>query len=571
MYGCFSQLITPFEKDSNATTTYKECITYYESLHKKFSKKINILDYDKSDVGYPIQLVVIDKDGLKTAEAIKQKKRTILFINNGIHPGEPEGIDASMMLARDIVTKHSYLLENVSIIIIPVYNIYGALQRNSTLRANQDGPKEYGFRGNAKNLDLNRDFIKSDALNTFAFQHIFTDWRPNIFIDTHTSNGADYQYTMTLIASQKDKMEANTSELMTKKLLPYLYESMKSKKWDMIPYVNFEEKLENGIYGFMDSPRYSTGYSSLFNCISLVTETHMLKPFPQRVRATYDILFSTIAFCNKNNNQILSARTLSDNITTQIKIYPIHWKPDTIASEILTFKGYQHRLIPSKVTNGNRLFYDENKPSEMMIPYFNHYIASKNISPPKAYIIPQAYHQVVNLLMNSGVKCIPLKEASSVFAQFYKIENYESSSRPYESHHLNQNVSVVDTLLTKQYYSGDFVVLLNQTCNRFIIETLEPEAVDSYFSWNFFDGILNQKEWFSDYVFEDKAEKYLKENPLIKDIFDKKMKSDSEFAKNTSQQLAWVYKNSKYSETSVNIYPVARVYDMAIINQLLKK
>jgi hypothetical protein len=31
------------------------------------------------------------------------------------------------------------------------------LNRNSTSRTNQNGPEEYGFRGNARNFDLNRD------------------------------------------------------------------------------------------------------------------------------------------------------------------------------------------------------------------------------------------------------------------------------------------------------------------------------------------------------------------------------------------------------------------------------
>jgi murein tripeptide amidase MpaA len=76
----------------------------------------------------------------------RQKNRRVLFIQNGIHPGEPEGIDASMMLARDLLQQKSLqkLLANVTVVIVPVYNVDGMLNRNATTRVNQNGPAAYG-------------------------------------------------------------------------------------------------------------------------------------------------------------------------------------------------------------------------------------------------------------------------------------------------------------------------------------------------------------------------------------------------------------------------------------------
>ena len=71
-----------------------------------------------------------------------------------------------------------------------------ALNRNSTTRTNQNGPESYGFRGNARNYDLNRDFIKSDTKNAKTFAQIFHLVQPDVFIDNHVSNGADYQYIL---------------------------------------------------------------------------------------------------------------------------------------------------------------------------------------------------------------------------------------------------------------------------------------------------------------------------------------------------------------------------------------
>ena len=61
-----------------------------------------------------------------------------------------------------------------------------------------------------------------------------------------------------------------------------------------------------------------------------------------------------------------------------------------------------------------------------------------------------------------------------------------------------------------QFQKGDWYIPMNQVANRFLIETLEPQAEDSYFAWNYFDAILGQKEGYSAYAFEDIAADYVK-------------------------------------------------------------
>lgn len=88
---------------------------------------------------------------------------------------------------------------------------------------------------------------------------------------------------------------------------------------------------------------------------------------------------------------------------------------------------------------------------------------------------------------------------------------------------------------------------------------MEPEAVDSFFNWNYFDGVLNQKEYFSDYVFEDTAAELLAANAKLKTAFEKKKAEDAKFSENGDAQLDWVYKNSPYFEGTVNQYPIYRI------------
>ena len=100
---------------------------------------------------------------------------------------------------------------------------------------------------------------------------------------------------------------------------------------------------------------------------------------------------------------------------------------------------------------------------------------------------------------------------------------------------------------------------MNQVANRFLIETLEPQAQDSYFSWNFFDAVLGQKEGHSAYAFEDIAADYLKKNPELKLKLEEHRAADSAFAKNGRAQLNFVFENSPWFEPAYLRYPVFRV------------
>lgn len=275
----YSQL-TSFEKSGGkATSTYFEKIEFYKALSKKFHL-IKFKTMGFTDAGYPLNLILVNNNKDFEPSSWHSHHKVVILINNGIHPGEPDGIDASMMLVRDIVNKKITLPYNVALGIIPVFNIGGALNRNSFSRANQNGPESYGFRGNAQNLDLNHDFIKCDSKNARSFTEIFHFLNPDILIDNHVSDGADYQHVMTLITTQYDKLGKELGTWVKTTFEPKLFTGMKDKGWDMAPYANVEDTdPSNGFAQFYDSPRYSSGYAALFSTISFMPEPTCLNHF----------------------------------------------------------------------------------------------------------------------------------------------------------------------------------------------------------------------------------------------------------------------------------------------------
>lgn len=549
---------TAHERDHNTTATYDEAIAYYKKLDQAFAK-MKLMEYGKTDIGRPLHALVFSNDGDFDPVSLRKKGRQILLINNGIHPGEPCGVDASMMLLRDYAQKDQ-LPENLVLVVIPLYNIGGALNRNSHTRANQDGPESYGFRGNARNLDLNRDFIKADSRNAEAFTRIFQDWQPTLFVDNHTSNGADYQYTMTIIPNQHDRLEKGLGTYLDEEMMPQLYAQMKSRNWESCPYVYARETPDKGIIAFLDLGRYSTGYTSLFNTIGFMPETHMLKPFKDRVASTYAFMESIIYIMEKDGGKIARLKAeANENVCAQ-STFDLNWTLDTEQVNELEFKGYEAGYKPSEVSGEDRLYYDQNQPFTKNIPYLKNYKPTLSIEKPYAYIIPQAWREVIERLQWNGVEMTPLQNNQAIKGEVYYIKDFDTRNA-YEGHHLHSNVGVEKRVETLQFFKGDYVVKVNQPTNRYIVETLEPQAPDSWFAWNFFDGILMQKEHFSSYIFEDEAAEILRNQPEIKAALEKRKKEDEEFAANAYAQLEFVYQQSKHYEPTHKRYPVMRAFE----------
>ena len=526
---------------------------------------VQLREAGPTDSGQPLHEVVLSADGTFEPAASRAQGRPILFVQNGIHPGEPEGIDASMLLARDLLRDKKLLplLRQVTLVIVPVYNVDGMLNRNSTTRVNQDGPQAYGFRGNARHLDLNRDYVKQDSRNARSFAALFQKWRPEIFVETHTSNGADYQYTMTLIASQHNKLAPALGAYLQEQLLPALYHGMDQKHWPMTPYVDFEgETPESGLRAFLESPRYSTGYAALFNSIGFMPETHMLKPFGPRVRATYDLLVTYLQTTAAQAPALLAARAEADRALAAQTQFPLAWEVENTPSGTVEFRGYEAGHKASAVSGQPRLYYDRKRPYTRTVPYYNTARPTVTVSAPLVYIIPEAWGEVLDNLRRNGVVLRQIPRANTVGSlSQYQIEDYKTTPRPYEGHYLHSQVQLTahDTHQALPP-GGTYLAYLAEQgpAKRYPVEALEPQATDSFFAWGFFDSILQQKEHYSDYVFEDLAADFLTQHPAVRQQLEDAKKADATLAASGPRQLEWVYQHSPYAEPGYRRYPVLR-------------
>jgi hypothetical protein len=556
---------TVFEQsDGLKTATYQESLNYWKKLSDQF-KKVNLLTYGETDAGLPLHLAVLAEKECNLYDIKNRGNKRLVLINNAIHPGEPDGVDASMMLFRDVLLDNAEardsLLDNLIIVAIPFYNIGGALNRNSHSRTNQNGPEEYGFRGNAQNLDLNRDFIKCDSRNALSFTKLIQHIDPELYIETHVSNGADYQYTMTVLPGHPDKLGLKLGSEMTN-LLNTVAQDMEAIGNETIPYVHTHKAVpDSGIISFYDSPRYSTGYLATLGIPGIITETHMLKPYKQRVWATYHFLRFCLNYMGapETSTALVNAKLAERKIIAGEKEHPIDWEVDMTRHINIPFKGYEFVNKPSEVSGAPRLFYDREKPYTKNIRYYNHLSPIATITKPSAYILKRGFTDVEILLEANNVKMIEL-ERDTVFEVIRtKIENYQTVDKAHEKHYLHHDVSIKNDTLKLRFKTGDWMIPTGTYKDRFLMEVLEPEAPDSYFAWNFFDGVLQQKEWYSAYVFEDEAADMLRENPDIKAQFEAKKQDEPAFNTNPQYQLFWLFQQSKHYEKEYMVLPIFKL------------
>lgn len=550
----FGQVEHVFQK--NQSFTHNQAIAAYERLAATYpAAQLEIAG--TTDSGKPLHVFVIDQDKTFSPAKTRENNKRVLMVNNGIHAGEPCGIDGSIWWAEDLLKSKSPLLQNTVVVIIPIYSVGGSLNRGCCSRTNQNGPEQHGFRGNAKNLDLNRDFIKCDSRNAQAFTTVFHHWNPDVFVDTHTTNGADYQHTMTVIAPNKDKMDPLLGSITEKDLTPYLYQQMDSAGFPMAPYVStFGKSPDTGIAHFPDSPRYSSGFVNLFHTIGFTSEAHMLKPFEDRVWATISFLDALLKMTDKYGDLIVKLRDKAAESTINQTEFELNHRIDSTRHEVFPFLGYEAETRTSPVTGLEQVYYNNTKPYRKAVPYYNRLKATHSAQLPAYYIIPQAWVEVIDRLSWNNVTLERLTEDMALPVEILYIAEYETTEKPYEGHYLHRDVSVKKTSDTLQFYVGDFVVATNQKANQYLAHVLDPVSEDSFFNWNFFDEVLMQKEWFSPYIFDQEAAEILENDDVMRARFLTK-KKDPDFAASVWAQLYWIFQQTEHYEKTHNRYPIA--------------
>lgn len=553
--------LTHFEKSNYLeTSSYDETIDFFKKLDNE-SPYAELISFGYTPQGRSLYALIVSKDQKFDEASLKKSRLPLLFILNGIHSGEIEGKDASMILLREIlITREKIsLIDECNLIVIPVFNVDGHEFKSPFNRINQNGPKEMGKRTTAQNLNLNRDWMKADTPEMKAMLTLIQKYQPDFFIDNHTTNGADYQYVVTYGIEKADNIDRGLGNFVNHKFLPYLNSKVEEAGFPIAPYIVFKgEGPESGIVDYAAPPRFSTGYFALQNRIALLVETHMLKPYKERVFATLAVIETVIKFLNENKDLILQLNQNADELSNKYSIekgryFPISFNTSEQSIPFL-FRGVKQNKEMSEISGREKIIYTD-IPFQFEIPFYNDIKVVDSVKLSSAYLIPNEWKEIIEIMKLHGIKIDTIKKDTTLKVKRYKFNEPKFRNSPYEG---RQTVSAVyiEYLEDVTVPKGMFIVFTNQKALRVIVNLLEPKGSDSFLQWGFFNSIFERKEYFEFYVMEKIAEEMLANDDKLKIEFNKKLSDDENFRNDPYQRLNFFYERSPYFDKQFRLYPV---------------
>lgn len=543
------------------TPRYDETIEYLRTLAAN-SSWIHLEPFGTTPAGRTMWSVIVSSEEAFTPEAAEATGHLKVFIQNGIHSGEIDGKDATLALIRDmaVLKNRRALLDHVMLIVVPVFNIDGHEMMSKYNRINQNGPEEMGFRATAQNLNLNRDYLKVDAPEMKALIQLWNRWQPDLLIDNHVTDGADFQYATTYTISRHDNAPPSIRDWGRNIFVPVVTQKMKDMNEPIFPYIATGGRpLHEGISDFVESPRYSTGYAPIRNRPGLLIEMHMLKNYKRRVTANYKMMVAVLEMLNEAPDALRQANRAADSmdIAGAFDRIPVRFErvdePDTV-----DFLGHPYETHVSEISGGEWIVYDTSQNVTLRLPYYGKTVPTLEITTPFAYLIPQQWRETIDKLTLHGVQMRRLAEEVRLDVETYLFDSVTFAERPFEGRHLVNYVTSSE-IRNVTYPKGTVVIFLTQPGMRLIMHALEPDAPDSFFKWGFFNTILERKEYGERYASEALGVDMLANNPAVKEEFEQRLAQDSAFSSSSVDRWNFFYHRSLWSEPMYNVYPVGRL------------
>jgi len=550
--------------DYRKSWNYADTIAFAQKLDKS-SDKIVYKSFGKSGEGRDLPLLIVSDGKEFTPEQAKKSGKAIILIQAGIHSGEIDGKDAGFALLRDIaITKsRAGLLKDCVLLFVPIYNVDGHEMASPYNRINQNGPDEMGWRATSAGLNLNRDYMKADAPETRAFLRLWNSWKPDFFFDLHVTDGADFQYNITYEYAHFQEVSPFIKNWMNEYFDGKIKAEVEKEGNLLTHYLEFGgREVTSGIYTFIATPRFATGYVALRNRPGLLIETHSLKPYKSRVRGTYDVLWKTLEEINRSKASLFEANKKADEETVDRgktfdakRQFPLQiGLTDKFADFAL--KAVEYKLEDSAVSGGKKLVYGT-KPLDVTVKKFDDAKINQGVAPPLYYIIPPQWQDAIERLEAHGINFERIKQPLTVEVESYRLTEPKWAANSFENR-LPLTFKTVPITETRTFPANSVLVRLDQETANVAIHLLEPNSTDSLASWGFFNAVFEMKEYFSDYIMEKIAAEMLAKEAKLRKEFEEKLK-DEKFAKSPRARLQFFYERSPYSDKRIGVYPVGRI------------
>lgn len=556
---------THAERYDYARTPDAETTLRYARQLQSGCNMVDVRFFGTSPQGRPMPLIIVSADRAYTPEAARATGKPIILVLCAIHAGEIEGKDAALALIRDmaVLRWQGAVLDQVILLVVPMFSIDAHERRSPWNRIHQNGPEEMGWRYTSTGLNLNRDFMKAEAPEMQALlRNVFTQWRPHLLIDTHTTNGGDYRHDLLYDFSRgpvvPQAAERWGREVFERRIVPR-FEAMGHLPG---PYVAFREKHrpESGVDSDAFSARYSHGYSALQGVPGLLFETHMLKPYRERVKAVRDLLYAVIEDVATHPEDLKGAVAAAHaDIVARMGARESIALSTTLGARVdtLTFKGYRATFTQSSITGAPVASYSD-EPVDYTVPIRREVLPGITVTPPAGYFVPREWPRVREALDTHGVRYRVFRAAWSDSVDAVKLDAWWARSKPFEGHFPITVTRTSTVRRMKPFRPGDLWVPLDQPAALVAVHLLEAQSPEGLTYWNAFDSLLEVSEYAEDFVMAPIAEQMLNDDPALARRFRERLASDSTFAADPGARTRFFYEHSRWANPEAGLIPVMR-------------
>jgi hypothetical protein len=554
--------ITPAERSGfRISPNYEDTIAWLRKLVAAAPNELQLVSLGKSPDGRDIWMVVAAREKKLTAEALRKSGKPIVLAQAGIHSGEIDGKDAGMMLLRDMTVRGAkrQLLDGAVFLFVPIFSVDGHERASRFSRPNQRGPEVQGWRTTSRNLNLNRDYAKADAPEMRAMLRAINQWQPDIYLDLHVTDGADYQYDITFGSNGRSGHSPAIAQWLEEQFTPAVTRDLAAMGHIPGPVdaPNWVDAMDwrKGITRWMADPRFSNGYGDVRHLPTVLVENHSLKPFEQRVLGTYVLLESTLRVAAKSARELRQA--VDADRQRRSATIPLAWEVDKSAtSDTIEYKAIETQVVESPIS-GDKMVQFTGTPVSETVPYLTSHQVIASVERPKAYWVPPAWPEVIERLEVHGIQFERLKEPREVEVTMYRLEEAKFASDAFEGR-VRVSARPVAEKRKERFPTGSLRIPADQPLANLAAALLEPSSPDSFFQWGFYNEVLQQTEYIEPYAIAPMAERMLAEDPKLAEVFRRKLEQEEAFRSSPRERLRWFYSRTPFIDERWKLYPVGR-------------
>ncbi|MEX1310722.1 MAG: M14 family metallopeptidase [Candidatus Sulfomarinibacteraceae bacterium] len=553
--------------DFRATSTFAQTMDFLKRVESRAPDVIRVTFFGESAEGRRLPLVVVSSEGAFTPDAAKATGKPILLLQSGIHAGEIDGKDASLMLLREIALgRRPDLAEAAVTLFVPIYNLDGHERISPFNRPNQNGPTEgMGFRATTSGLNLNRDCLRLASPEARALARLVADWRPHLHVDNHVTNGTDHAWVLTWMVAEAPLLDPEVDAWVSRHL-PAVLEATREAGHPNGPYVSLydrDEPAKGMSWAGIQWPRYSTGYFPLINRPSILIEMHAHKPYRDRVLANRDFMDALILETGRAGSDLIAAVTAAERRTVALgaadadpSAAVVSWgEADEVDSVI--WPAFEYTKEDSLVTGGSHVVYERGAIELVDLPWRHRLEPELEVVRPRGYLVHAGWPQIEEVVRAHGLTAVPLPEPVEAEVETIRLSDPAFAASPYQGVMTVADFTVIRGLETRRIPAGSLWIPADQPDFEVAVQLFEPEARDSLLRWGALSSIFEMKTYIGLGKLEEIARTMIADDE-VRTAWESALE-DPDFAADERARYMWWYRRTPYWDEQVGLLPIYRV------------